>query len=338
MATRSPPGDVDEVNELVGQWRTAFRAARGALAAAESLPLAERHERARQLSAEVAPTQELLEALAHDVHGHDGVLPLVVSPLEARRLLGLPHEILACVFNLDGVLIGSAAIHADAWRETFDEFISRRIERTRGEFAPFNPRIDYVEHLHAKPRLDGVRSFLASRGIRLPDGSASDMPGAETVNGLANRKNQALLRRLEEHGVHAFAGSRSYLDLAHEAGLRCAVVSASANTETILARAGLSDLVDERVDGTTIRQEHLQVKPAPDTLLAACRRLGIEPSRTAAFETTRAGVLAGRTAGVDLVVGVDGATGADRGDVLRGAGADIVVSGIGDLLERRRAA
>jgi beta-phosphoglucomutase family hydrolase len=338
MATRSPPVAASAVDDLVVYWRTALRAAREALAAAESLPLDERHERTRRLTAEVASTQALLQALERDVHGRNHVLPLVVSPVEARRLLGLPPEITACVFNLDGVLIGSATLHAEAWTETFDEFISARVERTGGQFLPFNPRIDYPQHMHGRARLDGVRGFLASRGIRLPEGDPSDPPGAETVQGLANRKSQVLVRSLEEHGVHAFDGSRSFLDLAHEAGLRCAVVSASSNTEAILERARLADLVDERVDGTTIRREHLQVKPAPDTLLAACQRLGVEPSHTAAFETTRAGVAAGRSAGFDLIVGVDGATGADRGDALRAEGADIVVGGIGELLERRLAA
>jgi HAD superfamily hydrolase (TIGR01509 family) len=338
MASQSPPQAARTLDDLVVGWRTAFRTARDALAAADSLPVAERHERARRLAAEVAPTQELLQVLARNLHDRSGVLPLVASPLEARHLLGLPLEVAACVFNLDGVLIGSAALHADSWTETFDTFLMARIERTGGKFAPFNPRFDYAEHLHARPRLDGVRSFLASRGIRLPEGEPSDPPGAETVNGLANRKNQTLLRRLEERGVTAFAGSRSYLDLAHEAGVRCAVVSASANTAAILERAGLADLVDERVDGTTMLRERLRVKPAPDALLAACRRLGVDPSRAAAFETTRAGVAAGRKAGFDLIVGVDGAVGADPADSLRAEGADVVVSGIDDLLEHRLAA
>jgi beta-phosphoglucomutase family hydrolase len=332
------PASAPSLEALTARWRTAFLAARAALEAAESLPAGERHDRSRRLAAEVGPTQELLRALAHDVHSRSGLLPLVVSPVEARRLLGLPHEVTACVFNLDGVLIGSASLHVAAWIEILDDFLSRRTDRTGGLFAPFNPRCDYAEHIHARPRVDGVRAFLASRGIRLPEGESSDPPGAETVHGLANRKNQALRRRLELQGINAFDGSRSYLELAHEAGVRCAVVSASANTQTILERAGLADLVDGRVDGTTIEREHLHVKPAPDTLLAACRMLGVEPDHAAAFETTRAGVEAGRTAGFDVIVGVDGATGADRGESLRAAGADIVVTGVGDILEHRLAA
>jgi beta-phosphoglucomutase family hydrolase len=329
-------GDVVDLDELALHWRTAFRAARDALGAAEGLPEDERRARLHGLAAEVDETQSLLRALAP--RGRRGIPPLVVSQADARRLLGLPPEIAACVFNLDGVLIGSAALHVAAWAVAFDELIVNRVERTGGRFAPFDPHVDYIAHIHARPRLDGVRAFLESRGIRLPEGDLSDAPGTETVHGLANRKNQALRRALDEHGVHAFDGSYAYLELAHEAGVRCAVVSASANTEMILQRAGLSALVDERVDGETIREEHLRPKPAPDMLLAACRKLGVEPLRAATFETTGAGIVAARAAGFDVVIGVDGALGADRRELLRREGADTVVSGIDEFLEHRLAA
>jgi HAD superfamily hydrolase (TIGR01509 family) len=229
------------------------------------------------------------------------------------------------------VLIGSAAIHIAAWTETFDEFISRRIERTGGRFALFNPRVDYPRHIHGKPRLDGVRAFLASRGISLPEGEPGDSPGLETVHGLANRKNQALLRRLDEHGVHAFEGSRRYLEIAHDAGLQCAVVSASANTPTILERSGLADLIDQSVDGNTIIAERLRAKPAPDTLLAACRQLGVDPQRAAAFETTPAGIAAARAAGFRTVIGVNSP---GRADGLRAEAADFVVTGLDELTNK----
>jgi beta-phosphoglucomutase-like phosphatase (HAD superfamily) len=239
------------------------------------------------------------------------------------------------VFNLDGVLIGSASIHAEAWRETFDEFISRRIERTAGSFAPFDPRVDYSKHIHARPRLEGVREFLASRGISLPDGSPDDPPGTETVHGLANRKNRALLRRLEDGGVSAFEGARLYLGLAHDAGVHCAVVSASANTQTMLERARLTTLVDERVDGNTMVAERLKRKPSPDVLLSACRHLGVEPKHAVVFETTPDGVAAGRAGGFELVIGVDRA---GQADALRARGADLVVGDLGEILEQRLAA
>jgi HAD superfamily hydrolase (TIGR01509 family) len=239
----------------------------------------------------------------------------------------------ACVFNLDGVLIGSAAVHAAAWMETFDEFILTRAERARGHFAPapFNPRTDYPAHIHGRPRLEGVRAFLASRGISLPEGRADDAPGTETVHGLANRKKVALLRRLDEHGLSAFEGARSYLELAREGGVRCAVLSASANTGTILERAGLATLVDGCVDGNTIAAEHLRPRPAPDMLLAACRQLAVEPRNAAAFETSAAGVAAARSAGFELVVGVDRG---GRWKELLDRGANMVISGLDEILDR----
>jgi beta-phosphoglucomutase family hydrolase len=246
-------------------------------------------------------------------------------------LLGLPSAVSACVFNLDGVLIGSAALHAAAWAETFDEFILARIERTGGRFAPFNPRTDYPEYMHGKPRLEGVRAFLASRGISLPEGVNDDPPGSETVHGLASHKKEVLLRRIEERGVSAFEGSKRYLELARDAGLHCAVVSASANTDAILERAGLASLVEQRVDGNTILAERLRGKPAPDILLAACRMLGVPPQQAAAFETSSAGVAAARAGGLGLVIGVDAG---GQAEALRNQGADLVVSGLAELLEQ----
>jgi HAD superfamily hydrolase (TIGR01509 family) len=317
-----------DVEMLNAHWRAAFDAAEDALhSAALYLTPDELRVRASGLAAEREPITQLLRAFALD-RGVNGPSPLTFSSWDARRLLGLPSGVKACVFTLDGVLIGSAAIHAAAWAETFDELVSRRIERTGGRFAPFNQRIDYPLHIHGKPRLDGVRAFLASRGISLPEGDATDPPGLETVHGLANRKNQALLRRLDEHGVNAFEGSRRYLELAHDAGLRCAVVSASANTETILQRSGLADLADESVDGTTMAAEKLRGKPAPDTLLAACRKLGVEPENAAAFETTPAGIAAARAAGFSIVIAVN-STG--QADTLRAEAPDVVVTSLAEL-------
>jgi len=333
-----PPRAGPPVDALVAGWRSAFRAARSALdAASPVLPQAERAEEARRLGAELAPTQLLLADFARE-RGELRFLPLLVSPLGARHLLALPPEVMGCVFNLDGVLIGSADMHAAAWAKTFDPFLLERGERTHGSFPLFDLRRDYAAHLHGRPRLDGVRAFLASRGIRLPDGRPDDPPGTGTVYGLANRKNALFTQMLESGGIAAFDGSRSYLELAHEAGIGCAVVSASAHTDEILEAAGLAELIDVRVDGPTIQREQLRLVPAPDTLLAACRRLDIAPSRVAAFETTRAGVAAGRSAGFDLVIGVAGATGADPRSALTAEGADVVVHGVGELLERRLAA
>ena len=338
MEHRSPPRSAAPgPDELAVRWRGSFRAARDALDAATILPASERLERGARLREELTVTQRLLAASAHDL-GARHFLPLVVSATDARHLLGLPPEVTACVFNLDGVLVGSAELHLAAWATAFDAFLLERAERTHGHFPLFNPRVDYPAHFHGRARLAGARAFLESRGIRLPEGTPADAPGVETVHGLANRKAEVLLRLLDDHGIDAFEGSRSYLSLAHEAGIRCAVVSASSNTETILERAGLVELIDGRIDGTTIQRDHLRVKPEPDTLLAACSLLRVDPRHAADFETTRAGVAAGRRAGFDLIVGVDGSTGADPRSGLHAAGADVVVHDVGEFLEQRRAA
>jgi HAD superfamily hydrolase (TIGR01509 family) len=321
---------------LRDDWSVALEAARRALYAARVyLPPEELRARAGGLDAERDATVELLNALARDQHMGTPYLDVARAPWEARELLALPAGVHACVFNVDGVLIGSAALHAAAWAETFDEFISRRIERTGGRFAPFNVRIDYSAHIHGRPRLDGVRTFLASRGISLPGGDPSDRPGEETVYGLANRKNQALLRLLDEHAPTAYRGSRRYLELARDAGLRRAVVSASANTQTMLERAELAGLIEARVDGLVIAEEHLRARPAPDILRAACRGLDVTPAETAVFETSAAGVSAARSGCFAYVVGVD-RTGNRQS--LIDAGAHLVISGLDELLDRRLAA
>jgi HAD superfamily hydrolase (TIGR01509 family) len=327
---------------VAASWWPALDAAESALrAASTTLTERELRELGRRLSIERASTVRLLEDVARAERVPARFSHLLVSRSNLRRQLGLPSAVTACVFSLDGVLIGSAALHAAAWTETFDEFILARAERTSGRFAPFdrlapfNPRTDYRDYIHGKPRLEGVRSFLASRGISLPEGHPDDRPGAETVYGLANRKRAALVRRLDEEGVSAYDGSRRYLELARDAGLRRAVVSASANTAALLERAGLADLVDQRVDGDTISAARLRVGPAPDIPLAACRLLGVVPEHAAAFETSAAGVAAARAAGFRLVVGVDPGGQAGR---LLDRGADLAVTGLDELLERNASA
>ena len=250
------------------------------------------------------------------------------------RLLGLPAGVNACVFNVGGVLVGSAEVHAAAWTTTFGEFLSERAELTQGQLAPFDPSTDYPTHLHGRPRLEGVRTFLASRGIRLPEGTPGDAPGAETVQGLANRKSEVFAGLLENRGVAAYAGSQRYLELAQDAGIRCATISASAHGEMILARTGLDRLIDVRVDADTIVAEHLRGRPAPDRLLAACRKLGVAPSHPAVFEPGTAGIAAGRAAGFRVVIGIDRSDHASHAAALRAEGADVVVAGLVDLIER----
>jgi beta-phosphoglucomutase-like phosphatase (HAD superfamily) len=295
---RAPRVDLDAVGAA---WWSALDAADSALrACAPTLAKAEARELASRLTLERASTVRLLEDVARAERVGAGFSQLLVSRASLRRRLGLPTGVTACVFNLNGVLIGSAELHAAAWAEALDPFLLAHSERTGGlfapydRFAPFDPRTDYREHISAKPRLEGARSLLASRGISVPEGTPADPAGAETVHGLAKRKHEALMRRLERDGVKAVERSRHYLESARQAGMRCAVVSASASTEAILAHAGLAALVDERVDGATIVAERLRPRPAPDIVLAACRLLDVPPDRAAAFETSAAGVVAAR--------------------------------------------
>jgi HAD superfamily hydrolase (TIGR01509 family) len=323
------------LDALSAGWRIALGAAHDALLASADCPAPtleadDLRLRNSRLVHERETVAALLDADARMEHVR--LVRALTLPTASKDELGLPTSVDACLFDLDGVLTASADVHSAAWAEAFDELLNRRLERASVHFshyARFSRRSDYDELIQGKPRLDGVRAFLASRGITLPEGDAADPPGTETVHGLANRKNQALLRLLAHEGVRAFAGSHRYLQAATDAGLACIVVSASANTGAILARAGLADLVDLRIDGNTMRAEGLRAKPAPDTLLAACDQLHLQPEHAAAFETTAEGVAAARSAGVALVIGVDRAGDDDK---LRTAEPDALVGDLADLL------
>jgi beta-phosphoglucomutase family hydrolase len=247
-----------------------------------------------------------------------------------NRRLGLPAGIRACLFDLDGVLTQTARVHAAAWKEMFDAFLRKRADQTGEPFVPFDPVKDYDEYVDGKPRYDGVRSFLASRGIELPEGEPSDPPTAETVHGLGNRKNELVLALIERDGVEAYEGSIRYVKAARDAGLRRAVVSSSANTRDVLEAAGIADLFEERIDGVVAEREHLKGKPAPDTFLAAASKLDVAPTAAAVFEDALAGVSAGRAGRFGYVVGVDRA---GQEEALREHGADVVVSDLAELLE-----
>lgn len=244
----------------------------------------------------------------------------------------LPVGISACLFDLDGVLAQTAKVHAAAWKQLFDGFLRERAGQAGEDFRPFELPADYVEHVDGRLREDGVRSFLASRGIELPEGSPDDPPDAETVHGLATRKNEHVLELLERDGVETYEGSVRFVRATQAAGLRRAVVSASKNTRTVLAGAGIEDLFEVVVDGLVAAQEGLPGKPSPDTFLAAAAKLGVEPAQAAVFEDALAGVEAGRAGAFGLVVGVDRGAGAAA---LRARGADVVVSDLAELLEER---
>jgi beta-phosphoglucomutase family hydrolase len=245
-------------------------------------------------------------------------------------MLGLPDDTRACLFDLDGVLTDTASVHAAAWKQMFDEYLRARAERTGEPFEPFDVKSDYGPYVDGKPRLDGTRGFLASRGITLPDGDAGDGPDAETVNGLATKKNDLVNEKIHTVGVDVYPGSVRYLHAVRDAGLITAVVSSSANAELVLQVAGLTDLVDHRVDGVVAKERGLPGKPAPDTFLAAAADLGVSKEQAVVFEDALAGVESGRAGGFGFVVGVDRL---GQAQALREHGADVVVADLADLLD-----
>ncbi|WP_018830883.1 HAD family hydrolase [Salinispora tropica] len=247
-------------------------------------------------------------------------------------MLGLPAHVTACLFDLDGVLTQTARVHNAAWRATFDEFLRRHAADADVPFQPFDPDEDYRRYVDGRPRYDGVRTFLASRDIVLPEGTPDDPPEADTVHGIGNCKNVRLLQELRTHGVDVYPGSVTYLKAATDAGLRRAVVTASANGREVVAAAGLEALLETRVDGLVARAEKLRGKPEPDTFLAGAERLGVAPGNAAVFEDALAGVAAGRAGDFGYVVGVDRA---GQADALLAHGADIVVQDLAELIEKR---
>jgi len=249
---------------------------------------------------------------------------------KALAVLGLPDGIRACLFDLDGVLTQTAKVHAAAWKRMFDDYLRERAERTRERFVPFDAVADYDEYVDGRPRYDGVRAFLASRGIELPEGDHDDPPQAETIAGLGNRKNEIVQRMIHQNGVEPYEGSVRYVESARDAGLARAVVSSSTNTREVLAVAGIDGLFEHVVDGLVAEREHLRGKPAPDTFLAGARAVGVEPREATVFEDALAGVAAGRAGEFGCVVGVDRA---GQADALRAHGADVVVNDLAELLE-----
>lgn len=245
-------------------------------------------------------------------------------------MLGLPTDIEALLFDMDGVLTQTAKVHAAAWKQTFDAFLQRHADEHGERFVPFDAVGDYDAYVDGMPREDGVRTFLKSRGIELPEGTPDDAPEAETVHGIGNDKNARVLKLIHEQGVEPYEGSVRYVQAAQREGLKRAVVSSSTNTRDVLAAAKLTDLFDAVIDGVVAQREHLHGKPAPDTFLAGARALGVEPARAVVFEDALAGVAAGRAGDFGYVVGVDRV---GQRDALKQHGADVVVSDLSELLE-----
>jgi beta-phosphoglucomutase family hydrolase len=240
----------------------------------------------------------------------------------------------AFLFDLDGVITRTAALHAAAWKKLFDEYLAGDAARHGTRFVPFDIAVDYRAYVDGKPRHAGIRDFLAARDIRLPDGTPQDALSAETVQALGKRKNRYFLEVLEEEGVRVYQSAVALVREARALGVKTAVVSSSRNTAAILRVARLTDLFEARVDGIEATRLGLAGKPDPATFLEAARRLGVPPARGVVFEDATAGVEAGRRGGFALVVGVGDH---DHGESLRQHGAHVVVADLGNIRLERHA-
>lgn len=255
-----------------------------------------------------------------------------LSPVPVRPpMLGLPVGTRACLFDLDDVLTDSSVLHALAWAEVFDDFLLRLAEQAGWQFVPFDREADYRQYLEGRPRLEGVHVFLASRGIHIPEGRPGGPRDADTAYGLARRKAAALQRDIGERGITAVGGARRYLEAVGHAGIARGVLSASASTDEMLDLAGLASLVDDRIDASVIEREELRSRPAPDTALSVCRRLGVPPAQTVCFTCDSAGIAAARGAGIESI-----AVGSlEESDDLLAFGAVRVVPSLTVLLDSR---
>jgi beta-phosphoglucomutase family hydrolase len=236
----------------------------------------------------------------------------------------------AVLLDLDGVITDTASVHAECWKQMFDEYLQKRATQKGEIFRPFDPAVDYRLYVDGKPRFDGVRDFLTSRGIQLPEGSPDDSPEAETVGGLGNRKNDLVNKIIEEKGVEPYPGSVKFIHQLRHYGFKIAVVTSSQNCAAVLRAAKLTAFFDIRVDGNTILAEHLAGKPAPDTFLMAAKLLGVEPARAVVIEDALSGVEAGSSGNFGLVIGVARKGNAEE---LRRHGAHLVVDDLGELVD-----
>jgi beta-phosphoglucomutase family hydrolase len=232
------------------------------------------------------------------------------------------------LLDLDGVITDTAEIHASCWKRMFDAYLKERAERLGEEFVPFDAASDYRTYVDGRPRLDGVRTFLESRNIELPEGSPDDPPDAETIHALGGRKNALVQEEIDAGGVKVYDASVEYVKALRDAGVALAIVTSSANCDPILRSVGLLDLFPTRIDGNVIRERGLAGKPAPDSFIAGAEALRIPPIRLVVVEDALSGVEAGRNGGFGLVVGV-----ARHGNAadLRSHGADVVVTDLSEM-------
>jgi beta-phosphoglucomutase family hydrolase len=240
-----------------------------------------------------------------------------------------PDQYDAVLFDLDGVITNTAKLHAICWQQMFDEYFQKRATGRGEAFRPFDVAMDYRLHLDGKPRFDGVRDFLASRDIQLPEGDADDPPQAETVRGLGNRKNELVSDAIERIGVEAYDGSVRLINQLRREGFKIALVTSSENCAAVLKAAKLESLFNVRVDGHMVETHNLAGKPAPDTFLMAAKLLGVAPQRAVVVEDAIPGVQAGRRGNFGLVIGV-----ARKGDAeeLKRQGAQVVVNDLSELV------
>ncbi|WP_018478096.1 beta-phosphoglucomutase family hydrolase [Pontibacter roseus] len=232
------------------------------------------------------------------------------------------RNIKALILDLDGVVTQTARVHAQAWKRMFDAYLKKRGEEEGKDYAPLEIETDYREHIDGIPRYDGVRNFLQSRGITLPEGDPTDDIGEETVAGLGNLKNMYFQELLKQDGVDEYKDTIAWLQQQRSKGMRTAVISASKNCVDVLHAAGIAKLFEEHVDGLQSAEMGLKGKPAPDIFLEAARRLGVSPQEAAIFEDARKGVQAGKAGGFGLVVGIDRTRDAEG---LKASGADMVI-------------
>lgn len=244
------------------------------------------------------------------------------------RILNRP----AGIFDLDGVVTRTAAVHARAWKTTFDRFLQDRQPRPDEDLHPFSIESDYFAYVDGKPRYDGVRDFLQSRGISLPEGTPDDSPETLTVCGLGNRKNQLFQTYLQRDGAEVFPDAVDLIDRLRESGCRVAVVSSSRNCRAILESAGLISRFDVILDGGEAKALNLRGKPEPDTFLEATRRLQVAPNEAFVVEDAIVGIQAGRAGGFGLVIGIAHDQPESALQTLRDAGAHRVVTDLRELL------
>ena len=236
----------------------------------------------------------------------------------------------AILFDLDGVITNTANMHATCWKKIFDEYLQTRSTKTGKTFRSFEIATDYKLHVDGKTRFDGARDFLKSRGITLPEGTHDDPPHKETVCGIGNRKSNLVTKVIKTDGIEVYEGSMTFLKHVKEIGMKTAIVTSSENSQAVLQAAGIRDVFDAQIDGTTIVDQHLAGKPAPDSYLKAVQLLEVQPKRAVVIEDAISGVQAGVKGGFGLVIGIDRKGYAEE---LKKNGAHIVVSDLSECIQ-----